>query len=181
MSDSRASRIGKRVASAALVLVVVAGWFHWLMPQTFGGRAGWVLVSGKSMLPHYRSGDLVLVERQASYHVGEVIAYRVPQGDPMAGLQVIHRIVGGDARHGFVTQGDNRTGPDTWRPTTKDIVGAKLLRVPDGLLAITMLRSPLLLGLLAASFVFVFVLTHGRGDEEAGRDLRDDPVTAPAR
>jgi signal peptidase I len=166
MRSSRALRAGKRVASTALVLAVLGGWFHWFMPQKLGGRAGWVLVSGKSMLPHYRAGDLVLVERQSAYRVGEVVAYLVPKGDPMAGLQVIHRIVGGDAVHGFVTQGDNRTAPDVWRPKPQDVVGAEELRVPYGVVAINILRSPLMLAILAASFVFVYVFTRRREDEE---------------
>jgi signal peptidase len=168
MSGSRAFRIARRAASATLVLAIVGAWSHWVMPQRLGGRAGWVLVSGKSMLPRYHAGDLVLVERASSYHVGQVIAYRVPKGDPMAGLEVIHRIVGGDAARGFVTQGDNRTAPDTWRPKPADVVGAKLLRIPDGVLAIAILRSPLMLALLAASFVFVFAR---REDEQPERGL----------
>ena len=127
-----------------------------LRPQSLGGPAGYVLVSGKSMLPRYHAGDVVLVERQSSYHVGEVIAYHVPKGDPMAGFQVIHRIVGGDALNGFVVQGDNRTAPDVWRPRPTDIVGAKALRIPHGVIVLQLLRSPLLLALLAGSFVFVF-------------------------
>lgn len=172
MRSSRAYRAAKRVASVALVLAVLGGWFHWFMPQKLGGRAGWVLVSGKSMLPRYHAGDLVLVERQSTYHVGEVVAYLVPKGDPMAGLQVIHRIVGGDAVHGFVTQGDNRTGPDVWRPKPQDIVGAKLLRIPYGVLAINVLRSPLMLAILAASFVFVYVFTRRREDDETDSAAR---------
>ena len=116
-----------------------------LRPQSLGGPAGYVLVSGKSMLPLYHTGDLVLVERQSSYHVGDVIAYRVPKGDPMAGAQVIHRIIGGDAKHGFVVQGDNRTAPDVWRPKPEDIVGAKALRIPNAVVVLQYLRSPLLL------------------------------------
>src|SRR6266849_4414652 len=118
------------------------------------------------MLPRYHTGDLVLVERQSSYHVGELIAYRVPKGDPMAGAQVIHRIIGGDAKHGFVVQGDNRTAPDVWRPKQGDIVGAKALRIPNAVLVLRFLRSPLLLGLLAASFVFVHLLTGKKREED---------------
>jgi hypothetical protein len=33
-------------------------------------------------LPH---GDMVMVLRRSGYHVGDVIAYRVPKGDLMAG------------------------------------------------------------------------------------------------
>ena len=153
----------KRVVNALGLLLTIAAvvfWALFLRPASLGGPASYVLVSGKSMLPRYHTGDLVLVERQSSYHVGEVIAYRVPKGDPMAGAQVIHRIVGGNATAGFVVQGDNRTAPDVWRPKAKDIVGAKALRLPDAVAVLGFLRSPLLLGLFAACFVFVRVFTR---------------------
>jgi signal peptidase I len=115
----------------------------------------------------------VLVERQSSYHVGQLIAYRVPKGDPMAGAQVIHRIVGGNAQKGFIVQGDNRTAPDIWHPKPADIVGAKALRIPNAVLILQYLRSPLFLALLAACFVFVRVLLPGDEDEDAEQDDED--------
>jgi signal peptidase I len=125
------------------------------------------------MLPRYRTGDLVLVEKQPSYHIGQLIAYRVPKGDPMAGAQVIHRIIGGDAQHGFIVRGDNRTAPDVWRPKPRDIVGAKALRIPNAVLVLQFFRTPLFLALLAACFVFVQVLV-GRGDEAGDADQDED-------
>ena len=154
------------IVSVLLVIGVCVFWALFLRPQSLGGPAGYVLVSGHSMLPRYHTGDLVLVEHKSSYHVGEVIAYRVPKGDPMAGAQVIHRIIGGDATRGFVVQGDNRTAPDVWHPKQGDIVGAKALRIPNAVLVLQFLRSPVLLGLLAASFVFVHLLTGGKRDDE---------------
>jgi signal peptidase len=162
----QAFRRANRAARPALVAVAVLFWLWFMLPQALGGRAGWVLVDGKSMLPRYKTGDLVLVERQSHYRVGEVIAYRVPKGDPMAGSQVIHRIVGGDGTRGFVVKGDNRTAPDVWHPRDGDVVGAKLLRVPHAILLLQFLRSPLLLGLLASFVVFAMLLSGG---EEAGR------------
>jgi signal peptidase len=156
----------RTVLSVILVVAACVFWALFLRPQSLGGRAGYVLVSGHSMLPRYHTGDLVLVERQSSYHVGQVIAYRVPKGDPMAGAQVIHRIVGGDPRRGFVVQGDNRTAPDQWRPKPGDIVGAKALRIPKAVIVLRFLRSPALLALLAASFVFVSVLAGGQRPED---------------
>jgi len=156
-----------KAAGIALTILVCLFWAHYLRPQTLGGRASYVLVSGESMLPRYRTGDLVLVERQPSYHVGQLIAYRVPKGDPMAGAQVIHRIIGGDAKHGFVVQGDNRTAPDVWHPKPGDIVGAKALRIPNAVLILQFLRSPIFLGLLAACFVFVRMLTSGDAKTES--------------
>jgi signal peptidase len=150
-------RVLKNVLSFVLVAGVLVFWAMFLRPQALGGNAGYVLVSGHSMLPRYHTGDLVLVERKAHYHVGQVIAYRVPQGDAMAGAQVIHRIIGGNERKGFLVQGDNRSAPDVWRPKNGDIVGAKALRIPNAVLVLQFLRSPVLLALLAACFVFVRV------------------------
>jgi signal peptidase len=169
----RAFERANKVAGIAVAILVCLFWFQYLRPQTFGGRAAYVLVSGKSMLPRYHTGDLVLVEKQPSYHVGQLIAYRVPKGDPMAGAQVIHRIIGGNAQKGFVVQGDNRTAPDVWRPKPRDIVGAKALRIPNAVLILQFLRSPLFLALLAACFVFVRVMVPGDEDEAAEQDDED--------
>jgi signal peptidase I len=150
-----------KAAGIAIVVLVCLFWAQYLRPQSLGGNAGYVLVSGQSMEPRYHTGDMVLVEKQASYHPGQVIAYRVPKGDAMAGAQVIHRIIGGDAEHGFIVRGDNRTAPDVWRPRPRDIVGAKTLRIPNAIVVLQFLRAPMFLALLAAAFVFVNVLSGG--------------------
>jgi signal peptidase I len=152
-----------KVAGIALTVLACLFWAQFLRPQSLGGSAAYVLVSGQSMEPRYHTGDLVLVERQASYHPGQVVAYRVPKGDPMAGAQVIHRIIGGDSTHGFVVRGDNRTAPDVWRPKPGDILGAKVVRLPDGIVVLRFLRAPLFLALLAGAFTFVHVLSSSGG------------------
>jgi signal peptidase I len=168
-----------KAAGIGLVVLVCLLWMQYLRPQSLGGNAGYVLVSGQSMEPRYHTGDMVLVEKQASYHPGQVIAYRVPKGDPMAGAQVIHRIIGGDAKHGFIVRGDNRTAPDVWRPRARDIVGAKALRIPNAIVVLQYLRAPMFLALLAAAFVFVHVLAGGpkapeprTGDQDEREPLR---------
>jgi signal peptidase len=155
------------IVSIVLVVAACVFWAMFLRPQSLGGRAGYVLVSGQSMEPRYHTGDVVLVERQSSYRVGEVIAYHVPKGDPMAGAQVIHRIIGGNGVRGYVVQGDNRTAPDTWRPKDADVVGAKAVRLPQAVVVLQFLRSPLLLGLLAAAFAFVYLLVGRTTDDGA--------------
>ena len=108
-----------------------------------------------------------LVERQASYHVGEVVAYRVPKGEIGAGFVVIHRIIGGNGRTGWKLQGDNRTAPDLWYPTDHDVIGSKTLRIPDAWFVIRLLHMPLLLGLFAAFAAFFVIVLGGRDEDDA--------------
>lgn len=163
-------RYGRTVVliAAQLAIVGVLGWY--CLPQRFGGRAAWVMVSGTSMLPRLHTGDLVLVEHRSSYHVGEVVAYRVPQGEVGAGYVVIHRIIGGNGRTGWRMKGDNRTAPDLWYPTDHDVIGSKLLRIPHAWFVLRLLHMPLLLSLMAA-FAAFFLLAFG-GDAEAGEEDR---------
>src|SRR5207244_7515177 len=112
----------------------------------------------RSLLPPLRDGDLVIVRRQSAYHVGDIVAYRVPQGDASAGARVIHRIIGGSERHGWVIQGDNRTAPDMWRPHQRDMIGKLFVRLPQATIALQLLRSPLLLACLAAGLAVAFLV-----------------------
>jgi signal peptidase len=166
-----------RALSWTAVVAFVLFWAFVLRPVSLGGPAGYVLVSGTSMNPLYHTGDLVLVEHRSEYHVGDIIAYHVPKGDPMAGAQVIHRIIGGNADKGWIVQGDNRSAPDVWRPHDSDIVGSAALHVPNAVVLLQWLRSPVLLALLAACFVFVRVI--GRNDDDSGDG--GDVVALPAR
>jgi signal peptidase len=135
-----------------------AGWFLVFRPQSLGGPAGWILVAGNSMEPTIRPGSLVVVMSRAEYGVGDVVAYRIPDGNPGAGDNVIHRIVGGAADAGFIVRGDNTGAPDIWRPGPWEIVGAAWLIVPDGALPLLFLRSPIVIASLAAGFATYLVL-----------------------
>jgi signal peptidase len=171
----------KRTWSILSMVLVLAGCVFWAMflrPQSLGGSAGYVLVSGHSMNPLYHTGDMILVRRHSSYKIGDIIAYKVPKGDAMAGAQVIHRIIGGNPTHGFVVQGDNRTAPDVWRPKQGDIVGSAALQIPQAVVVLQYLRSPVLLGILAASFVFVFFLTNGKNEEKGETEDDDSPPSS---
>ncbi|HJQ74989.1 MAG TPA: signal peptidase I [Gaiellaceae bacterium] len=168
LQPARALRPQLPLAVAKLAaLGALAGACLWFgLPQSLGGRAGWVLVSGTSMEPRFHTGDLVLVEHQSSYHVGEVVAYRVPKGQAGAGHVVIHRLTGGNGRTGWTTQGDNRTAPDFWHPTNHDVIGAKTLRIPHAWLLLRFLHTPLFLGLLAAFGVFFWVALADSEEEQ---------------
>lgn len=171
-------RYARKVALIAVQLAIVGALGWYCLPQRLGGRADWVMVSGTSMLPRLHTGDLVLVEHQASYQVGEVIAYRVPQGQVGAGYVVIHRIIGGNGQTGWLMKGDNRTAPDLWHPTNHDVIGSKVLRIPDAWFFLRLLHMPLMLGLLAGFAAFFLIAFGGNGEDEGETAVRA-PVRMP--
>lgn len=118
------------------VLAFVAAWFLLLRPWSLGGPAAYIIVSGSSMEPTLYTGDLVVTRRQAHYQPGDIVAFRVEGGI------VIHRVVGGNAEDGFIVQGDNKAGPDSWRPGPEQILGKQWLHVPGGGKAFMLLREP---------------------------------------
>lgn len=133
------------VALAVLAVVLFVTW-----PQSLGGRVAYIKVSGHSMEPTMHFGDLVVIRAESTYHVGDVIAYRVPPGDVGAGVTVIHRIVGGNPHTGYLTRGDNNHYNDPWHPRLTDIVGARWALLPGTANAFSHLRGPLPLAAFAA-------------------------------
>jgi signal peptidase I len=159
----RSRRTAGRIASFAAVAAIVACALV-LWPGFLHGGTAYVIVSGNSMEPTLHGGDLVLTVRRSSYDVGEVVAYRIPEGQPGAGVLVIHRIVGGSATSGYIMQGDNRAGRDPWRPRPRDVVGAEGLSVPRLGLALVYLRTPLGLAFLAG-IVTALLIVVGSGTD----------------
>ena len=121
------------LASAA---VLAAAWLMFA-PTAIGGQTGYVMTSGISMLPHIRMGGLVLVRREAHYHVGEIAAYHNAQLHEV----VLHRIVAVHDGH-YVFKGDNNDFTDTYQPTAAQIVGAKWIYIPHAGLLMSNLQQP---------------------------------------
>jgi signal peptidase len=144
------------VAGALLLL----GWLAFLRPSGFGGPATYLLVSGSSMLPTLHDGDLAILLPDATYRAGEIVAYRVPAGEPGAGRLVIHRITGGDASGGYELLGDNNPAPDPFHPTAADVVGRPRLLLPGLGWVMLRLRDPAILGALLAAIAVVAVLSR---------------------
>jgi signal peptidase I len=139
-------------------LLIAAAWVVAFRPQALGGPARYLVIRGDSMVPTYVSGDFVVLHTQSTYHAGDIVAYRVPKGEIGAGLLVIHRIIGGDAAHGFAVKGDNNPAPDPWRPRQADVVGSAWVTIPGVGQAIVAIRSPLMVAALAAAIVVAVVL-----------------------
>jgi signal peptidase I len=135
--------------------LLMGGWFAFLRPPALGGTTELVVVHGSSMRPTYEPGDLVVTRTSDRYSTGDVVAYEVAGGQ----ARVIHRIVDGTAE-GYATQGDNRTSRDPWTPSTADITGRAVVRVPlVGTAMVFLARSPLAMAATAGFAAFLAVIT----------------------
>jgi signal peptidase len=152
--------IERAIRWGLVAVATVALWAIW--PQSFGGHVAYVKVDGWSMVPTYHFGDLAVVRKQTAYQLGDPVAYRIPKGEFGAGALVIHRLIGGDGSHGYVTKGDNRSIKDPWHPHTADIVGKVNFDVPGGGNMLVRLATPVNVGgLVAALTVMVMLFPSG--------------------
>ena len=146
-------------AAAGLLLTasIIALWAMTLRPQSLGGPTEYVGVSGVSMTPALHNGDLAIVQRESTYEVGDIVAYRIPKGEIGGGMKVIHRIIGGNAVDGFSMKGDYNNFVDEWHPTNKQIVGKVWRNAPGAARTLQKLREPLpfaiVIGLLSFAVV----------------------------
>lgn len=155
-----------------IVAALAVGWFLW--PSSLGGCTTLTIVSGQSMEPTYRTGDLV-VARCGPVEVGDVIVYSPPN---VGGARVIHRIVDGDA-DGWVVQGDNNDFLDPWQPTAEHIHGSAVLHLPHVGRFASILLSPLTwVSLLVLALAVV--VWPGRRDDDAPDEDQGDPDVAVA-
>jgi signal peptidase I len=150
-----------QIVSLLVTAALVSAWIVFLRPASLGGPAEYVIVSGHSMEPAFRTGDVVVAFRRDAYAVGDVVVYRVPDGEPAAGDRVIHRIVGGSADRGYVTRGDNKDGIDPWRPKPGDILGKKAVRIPHAGALLLFLRTPFGIALIAGLTTLLVALAGG--------------------
>jgi len=179
---------GRRAWSAVsgiLLVLAVGGWFLMLRPTFLGGSTGYIVVSGTSMVPTFDDRDLVLVRKHDSYRIGDVVAYRIPAGEPGAGLQVIHRIIGGTAVGGYTTQGDNRAFEDQWHPKSGDVIGSEMAHIPWAGNLVSGLRTRAGIAALAGGLVIVLLWkTDEEEPDTAERPVppwqSKDVVSAPA-
>lgn len=157
----------RRSLSVLVSALLLAGRFILLRPSFLGGPAAYIIVSGRSMEPTLRSGDLAILRKRPAYGVGDIVAY------PVHGGVVIHRIVGGNATDGFITQGDNRKEPDSWRPKPDQVLGKQWLRIPGGGRVLRSCRQPRSFALLVGGLTTFALLSGGpkRRRRRRGGDL----------
>lgn len=119
--------------------------FHQELPTVFG-YAQLTVISG-SMEPTFSAGDILIIHREESYQVGDVISFWDEGG------LTTHRIIG-QGSEGFTTKGDFNNAEDSRPVTANEIAGRVVLVIPLAGQLILFLRTPLgfllllLLGLL---------------------------------
>lgn len=140
----------RRVVQVALVFFILFAF----APTSAGGAASYLTVSGNSMLPTFHSGDTVMLARRSHYEVGEIIAYRSKE---LGGTVVIHRIIDLAPDDRYVTKGDNNGFIDGYHPSSADILGEQVLRLPNTTSWSKPFTNPIvvaLAGLLVASLLY---------------------------
>jgi signal peptidase len=176
-------RTTRRALQWAIVAATVAVLFL-VWPQSLGGKVAYVKVDGHSMDPTFHMGELALVQRQSTYRLGDPVAYRIPKGEFGAGALVIHRLVGGDGVHGYVTKGDNRNIVDEWHPKDSDVVGRVRYDIPRAGNLLGELTRPVYIGALVGGLTVLVMLwpdkESRRRRRTPGRHAATEPIE-PAR
>lgn len=174
MTSPPPRRIGR--LGGLLAVLATAAWLLW--PSALGGGTTLVQTHGNSMEPDFRTGDLAVLRAAVDYEVGDVVAFRSSD----MGTTVMHRIVAREGDH-FLTQGDNNSWLDPGTLAPSDVLGRLWFGIPGGGDVLAVLRTPLVLALLALTVgaaMWWFQLRPGRS---GGRTRRTPsmPVRARAR
>jgi signal peptidase len=84
-----------------------------------------VAVFSESMLPTFYKGDMIIVQGEPNYNVGDIVVY----DSPVYKYPIIHRVIE-IKPDGLVTKGDNNRAPDPWVTPESSVHGKALLRIP---------------------------------------------------
>lgn len=133
------------------------------VPMPFG--VGSAVVLSGSMEPEISVGDLLIVSKQESYEVGDVVVFQDGK------LAVTHRIVS-ISENEVITRGDaNNTDDDPI--TLDDIKGAVVCVIPCVGRLVNMIKTPL--GTLVIIALAVFLLERSfRAEKEKDKKQLDD-------
>lgn len=161
----------RQIVELAFGLAVLALWAVTLRPTSLGGPATYVVIRGDSMLPVFHSGDLVVLRVAEGVAAGDVVGYRVPDGEVGAGHLVVHRIAAGDGQVGFTMLGDNNPAPDPWQPRAADVAGKAWVLLPGLGRVIVLVQQPAVAAALAVSLLVMLVLSRYRWPDRGRRAL----------
>ena len=173
------ARAARWIGGWILTLLLLTCWWSY-RPTWLGGSSSFLVVSGHSMDGTYAEGDFVVAKARGAYATGDVVGFQVPDGEPGAGMLVVHRIVAHSTDGGLITQGDANAEPDPWRLSPADVRGEVALRVPAAGTALGMVKSPLALAAIAGALGAWVALGVGSSEEPKRRSERQRPPVGAA-
>lgn len=128
------------------IVLAVAAWAVFA-PVKMGGHSNYIIINGNSMEPGIHKGDLIVVQPEKQYQIGDAVAYWNAQ----MGRYVFHRIVGIDLDR-YVFKGDNNHWTDAYKPTASELVGRQWIQIPKFGTIIEWIRQPLVIALIIGGF-----------------------------
>lgn len=160
-----AGKIISRLFLVLLAILLISNLYTIIMRHGFGqkqpeifGFSTAVVISG-SMEPAIHVDDLVLIHRQDSYQIRDIVMY---EGEHS---MVTHRIVGIEDGV-YITQGDSNNAPDP--PIPKERVAGKVIHTVHGAgKIIGFFQSPLGMCILMMAAVVILLLPEaGKKEKE---------------
>jgi len=143
-----------------LIFIFIAA-ILWLVfsPVQLGGVTSYVVITGNSMEPDFKIGDLILTRKNPIYQVDQRVVY----DNPKVG-HVFHRIIDRD-NDLFILKGDNNDWIDSYHPGSSEIIGKFWFSIPGGGSVITKLREPLYFTLFSLIILLILVsILFGKKD-----------------
>lgn len=184
--DARVHR-GLKYAEYAAMTVLVGLCIYVAANLVFGVQTLYVVSDyPSSMSPTINYGDVALTYRApfSSLHVGDIIFFHDPRGNPGV---IVHRIVSVETCGNVVclqTKGDNNATnptPDPWAVTSNDYLSQVVLVIPDvGYLspALWGFGGELVVVPLALVVLLAFFVTYGRKVQREEEAEKAKEVTA---
>ena len=140
----------KYLSSALYIVLIVLLWLFF-SPAQLGGKTSYVIITGNSMEPNTKVGDLVVTRAESSYTINQRVVFNDPNIGP-----VFHRIIGQE-KELFTLKGDNNSWTDSFHPTQSDIIGRYWFTIPGAGTLIQSLRKPIYF----TSFALIIFLIIG--------------------
>ena len=122
-------------------------------PVQLGGQTAYVILTGNSMEPDFKIGDLVVTRKSPSYQIDQRVVY----DNPRVGF-VFHRIIG-RIKDEFILKGDFNDWIDSYQPTENEIVGKFWFYIPGGGNIILTLRDPIVFTLFTLIILVIITST----------------------
>jgi len=130
----------KVVIILLIVILLPLAIFFW--PTTLGGDTGFLIVHGNSMLPTILPGSLVIIKKQPTYQIDDIVSYIL--SEDTASKNVVHRIIE-ETEDGFVIKGDNNPKQDIGLHTSDVINGKVIFATPYFGDLMLLVRNPAIL------------------------------------